>query len=45
MRVFSDLHVPISEIEKMLPAVMAAQTKIHLDKRTPLGPFRFPDEV
>src|SRR5579872_6155803 len=43
--ILAQFHVPISEIDEMLPAFVLVQTEVDLHERTPLGPFRFANQV
>ena len=42
--VFSQLHVPVGQIEEMLPAIVVVKAQVDLDKRPPLRPLGFADE-
>src|SRR5439155_11867032 len=42
---FPQLHVPIRQIDKMLPTIVMLEPEVDLHKRPPLRPFRLPDEV
>src|SRR5260221_9249591 len=37
--------VPIGQSEKVFPTIMMLQAHVHLDERTPFGPFGFADQV
>src|SRR5258706_4983883 len=44
-RPLPQLHVPIRQINKMLPTVVLGQAEADLDERPPLGPLGFADQV
>jgi len=44
-KVFAEFDVPISEIDEMLPAVVAVKRKIDLHKRAPFGAFGFAHQM
>ena len=44
-RLFTQLHVPVRDVEEMLPAIVILRPEIDLDERTPLRPLRFADEM
>src|SRR5580765_5043359 len=43
--IFSQLNVPVSEIDEMLPAIVLVQAEVDLNKWTPLRPLRFANEM
>src|ERR1700678_3192193 len=45
LKVFAELHVPVGEVNEMLPAVVPVQGEIDLHKRTPFRALRFADEI
>src|SRR5258706_7651743 len=44
-RTLPELHIPIRQINKMLPTVVLGQAEADLDERPPLGPLGFADQV
>ena len=42
---FPKFHVPIGEIEEMLPAIVILRAEIHLDEWPPFRPLRLADQV
>ena len=43
--VFAEFHVPVGEIDKMLPTVVLLKAEIDLHERTPFRAFRFADQT
>jgi hypothetical protein len=42
---FANFDIPVSEIDEMLPTVVAVQAEVDLEKRTPFGALRSANEV
>src|SRR6185369_1447348 len=40
----AQLHVPVGQIEEMLPAIVVMKAEVDLDKGPPLGPLGFSDQ-
>ena len=43
--IFSQLNVPVSEIDEMLPAIVLVQAEVDLNKWTPLRSLRFANQM
>ena len=43
--IFSQLDVPVSEIDEVLPAIVLMHAEVDLNKWTPLRPLRFANEM
>lgn len=43
--VFTEFHVPVGEVNEMLPAFVLVQSQIDLNERTPLGPLGLANEM
>ena len=44
-RILAQFHIPVGQIDEVLPTVVLVQSQIDLDERTPLGPFRLPNKM
>src|ERR1041384_1032318 len=43
--VFAEFHVPVGQVEEMLPTVVVMEAEINLHEGPPLRPFRFADQA